>query len=57
VNLKTADVSDSAGAQPIPDAIRKRRPSMKHFFVDGPCDRRTLLDNAAFLDFVVEVVL
>jgi len=29
---------------------------MKHFFADGAYDRRTLLDKAAFPDFVVEVV-
>ena len=29
---------------------------MKHFFADGAYDRRKLLDKAAFLDFVVEVV-
>ena len=29
VNLTTADISDSAGAQPILDAIRKRWPWMK----------------------------
>ncbi|MDB5406229.1 MAG: family transposase [Rhodospirillales bacterium] len=56
VNLTTADISDSAGAQPILDAIRKRWPWVKHFFADGAYDRRTLLDKAAFLDFVVEVV-
>jgi putative transposase len=54
VNLTTADISDSAGAQPILDAIRKRRPWMKRLFADGAYDRRTLLDKAAFLDFVVE---
>jgi transposase len=47
---------DSAGAQPILDAIRKRWPWIKHFFADGAYDRRRLLDKAAFLDFVVEVV-
>jgi putative transposase len=56
VNLTTADISDSAGAQPILDAIRKRWPWMKRLFADGAYDRRTLLDKAAFLDFVVEVV-
>jgi transposase len=29
---------------------------MKGLFADGAYDRRTLLDKAAFLDFVVEVV-
>jgi putative transposase len=52
----TADISDSAGAQPILDASRKRWPWMKRLFADGAYDRRTLLDKAAFLDFVVEVV-
>lgn len=56
VNLTTADISDSAGAQQILDAIRKRWPWVKHFFADGAYDRRMLLDKAAFLDFVVEVV-
>lgn len=56
VNLTTANISDSAGAQTILDAIRKRWPWLKHFFADGAYDRRQLLDKAAFLDFVVEVV-
>lgn len=53
VNLTTADISDSADAQPILDAIRKRRPWVKHFFADGAYNRRTLLDKTAFFDFVV----
>jgi putative transposase len=56
VNLTTADISDSAGAQPILDALRKRWPWVKHLFADGAYDRRRLLDKAAFLGFVVEVV-
>lgn len=56
VNLTTADISDSAGAQSILDAMRKRWPWVKHLFADGAYDRRRLLDKAAFLDFVVEVV-
>jgi transposase len=56
VNLTTADISDSAGAQQILDAIRKRWPWIKHFFADGAYDRRQLLDKATFLDFVVEVI-
>ncbi len=56
VNLTQADISDSAGAMPILEAIRKRWPWMKHLFADGAYDRRKLLDKAAFLDFVVEVV-
>jgi putative transposase len=56
VNLTTADISDSAGAQMILDAIRKRWPWLKHFFADGAYDRGQLMDKAAFLDFVIEVV-
>jgi putative transposase len=56
VNLTTADISDSAGAQAILDAIRKRWPWLKHLFADGAYDRRQLLDKAAFLDFTIEVV-
>jgi putative transposase len=56
VNLTTADLSDSAGAQAILDAIRKRWPWVKHLFADGAYDRRTLMDKAAFKDFVIEVV-
>ena len=35
VNLTTADLSDSAGAQLILDSIRKRRPWLKHLFADS----------------------
>src|ERR1700757_4128261 len=56
VNLTTADISDSAGAQTILDAIRKRWPWVKHLFADGAYDRTKLLDKAVFLDFVIEVV-
>jgi transposase len=56
VNLTIADISDSAGAQMILDTIRKRWPWLKHFFADGAYDRGQLLDKAAFLDFVIEVV-
>ncbi len=56
VNLTTADISDSAGAQAIPDAIRKRWPWVKHLFADGAYDRAKLMDKAAFLDFVIQVV-
>jgi len=56
VNLTTADISDSAGAQMILDAIRKRWPWIKHLFADGAYDRGQLMDKAAFLDFVIEVV-
>ena len=56
MNLTPADISDSAGAQIILDAIRKRWPWMKHLFADGAYDRAQLMDKAAFLDFTVEVV-
>ncbi len=56
VNLTTADVSDSAGAQLILDGIRKRWPWIKHLFADSAYDRTKLLDKAAFLDFVIEIV-
>jgi transposase len=56
VNLTTADISDSAGAQVILDAIRKRWPWVKHLFADGAYDRRTLMDKAAFKYFVIKVI-
>jgi len=56
VNLTSADVSDSAGAQAILAAIRKRWPWLKHLFADGGYDRGKLMSKADFLDFVVEIV-
>jgi putative transposase len=56
VNLTPADISDSAGAQMILDAIRKRWPWLKHLFADGAYDRTQLMDKAVFLDFVIKVV-
>ncbi len=56
VNLTTADISDSAGAQTILEAIRKRWPWVKHLFVNGTYDRLQLMDKAAYLDFVVEII-
>lgn len=56
VNLTTADISDSAGAQKILEAMRKRWPWMKHLFADGAYDCKKLMDKAAFLDFTIEVV-
>ena len=56
VNLTPAGISDSAGAQMILDAVRKRRPWLKHLFADSAYDRAGLIDKAAFLDFVIEVV-
>src|ERR1700687_286391 len=37
-------------------AIRKRWPWVKHLFADGAYDRTQLMDKAAFLDFVIEIV-
>jgi putative transposase len=56
MNLTPADVADSTGAQLILDALIKRWPWVKHLFGDAACDRRKLLNKAAYLDFTVEVV-
>jgi transposase len=56
VNLTTADISDSAGAQTILDGIRRRWPWVKHLFADGAYDRLKLMDKASYLEFVVEVI-
>lgn len=56
VNLTSADISDSAGAQMILDAVCKRWPWLKHLFADGAYDRTQLMDKAAFHEFVIEVV-
>src|SRR6202162_4502649 len=56
VNLTPADVSDSAGAQVILEGIRKRWPWVKHLFADGAYDRLKLMDKAAYLDFVIEII-
>lgn len=56
INLTPADISDSAGAQLILDAIRKRWPWVKHLFADAAYDRLKLMDKAAYLDFVLEII-
>lgn len=56
VNLTPADISDSAGAMAILENIRKRWPWVKHLFADGAYDRLKLMDKAAYLDFVIEVI-
>ena len=56
LNLTTADVSDSAGAQLILDGVRKQWPWLKHLFADGAYARTKLLDKAAFRDFILEIV-
>ena len=56
VNLTTADISDSAGAQTILDTIRKRWPWLKHLFADGAYDHGRPMDKVVFRDFVLEIV-
>ena len=56
VNLTTADISVSAGAQTILDGIRKRWPWVKHLFADGAYDRLKLMDKASYLNFVVKII-
>ncbi|MDQ0394770.1 transposase [Labrys monachus] len=56
VHLTPAGISDNAGAQMILDAIRKRWPWVKHLFADGARDRLKLMDKAAYLDFVLEII-
>lgn len=56
VNLTPADISDSAGAQMILDAVRKRWPWLKHLFADGAYDRTQLMSKARFLNFIIDVV-
>lgn len=56
VKLTPADISDSAGAQAILDSIRKRWPWVKHLFADAAYDRLKLMDKAAYLDFVIEII-
>ena len=40
----------------ILEAISKRWPWLKHVFADSAYDRGLLMDKAAFLDFVIEIV-
>jgi putative transposase len=56
VNLTSADISDSAGAQQVLDGIRKRWPWLKKFFADSGYDRVKLMDKAAWKDFVIQIV-
>jgi transposase len=56
INLTTADISDSAGAQAILDVIRKRWPWVKHLFADAAYDRLKLMDKAVYLQFVLEII-
>jgi hypothetical protein len=56
VNLTTADLSDSAGAQAVLAAVRTRWPWVKHLFADAAYDRLKLMDKAAYLDFIIEII-
>lgn len=56
VNLTTADISNRAGVHTVIDALRKRWPWIRHPFAHGASDRRQMLENAALLDLVVEIV-
>lgn len=56
VSLTPADVQDAAGAERIITAIRQRWPWLRHLFADGAYDRGKLMSNAAYHDFVLEVV-
>ena len=56
VHLTPADISNSAGAQAILDAIRTRWPWVEHLFADGAYDRLELVDKAAYLDFVIQII-
>jgi transposase len=56
LNLTTADISDSAGAQAILDAVRKRWLWVKHHFADDAYDRRELMDKAHNLEFALDII-
>lgn len=56
INITSADISDSAGVQMTLDSSRKRWPWVKHLFADGAYDRLKLMDKAAYLNFVLEII-
>ena len=56
VNLTSADVAGSTGAQAILEAIRCRWPWVKHLFADATNDRLKLMGKVAYLEFVVEII-
>src|SRR5918998_787453 len=56
VNLTPADVQDAHGAEQIIKAVRQRWPWLKHLFADGAYDRGRLMSQAAYRDFVIEIV-
>ncbi|QYE33184.1 transposase (plasmid) [Polymorphobacter sp. PAMC 29334] len=55
VNLTTADISDSAGAQAIVAAIRKHWPWLKQLFADVAYNNTILMNAATYRDFVLEI--
>ena len=56
VHLTPANISDSAGAQAVLDALHSKWPWIKQLFADSAYDRRQLMDKAAFLDFTLDIV-
>lgn len=55
-HLTPANVSDSAGAQAVLDALHTKWPWIKQLFADSAYDRRQLMDKAAFFDFTLDIV-
>lgn len=56
VNITTAEIADSAGAQAVLESLYTRWRWVKHLFGDSAYDRRQLMDKAAFLDFTLEII-
>jgi putative transposase len=56
VNLTPADVADSTGAMLVLEALKQKWPGLKYLFADAAYDHRKFMDQAAFLEFTVEVV-
>ena len=56
VNVTTVNISDSAGAQEIVLAVRRRWPWLKHLLGHAAYDRTKLIDPAAYRDFTVEII-
>jgi transposase len=56
VNITTADISDSAGAQMILDSVRKRWPWLKHLFAASLTNRRSQTDSKGTKQWITEFV-
>lgn len=54
--LTTTDISKSACAKAILDALAKRWPWIKHLFAGVAYDRSTLMDKAIYLKFFIEII-